>query len=222
MDLSFHLSIAPGLFQRGPHRRLLSFQSRREPSQFRCGTVLRSFHPAVEFLRPALPEDLHELPRQFDDRSYFIYTDQAIDKALLLTRTLLHRPPVTLYLMRRMSTLPPDLLYQNTRINRKAVRKQETLVCLYIGDFVAVSGHFSDAPNGPRSSHWIVFGLVSEHGFAAPETTGCDAAMGTEREERVGPHAFSSFGTGFSCLSAENFVFKQENMLKNKNGDSPH
>jgi hypothetical protein len=36
---------------------------------------------------------------------------------------------VTLYFMRRMSTLPPDLLYQNRRINRRAVRKQETFLC---------------------------------------------------------------------------------------------
>src|SRR3954451_1046803 len=38
-------------------------------------------------------------------------------------------PGVTLYFMRRMSTLPPDLLYQNWRINRRAVRKQETFLC---------------------------------------------------------------------------------------------
>jgi hypothetical protein len=72
MPLPFHRPIAPGLFQRGPHRGIISFQSRREPSQFRCCTVLRPLDPTVEFLRLALPDDLHELPRQFDYRTHFV------------------------------------------------------------------------------------------------------------------------------------------------------
>src|SRR5438270_38727 len=56
MYLPFHRPIAPGLFQRCPHRGLISSQSRREPSQFRCCTVFRLLDPTVEFLRLALPE----------------------------------------------------------------------------------------------------------------------------------------------------------------------